>query len=131
MATETKATRTPGWFTPTMLRNPILHHAAKAGLSAEQALVELDRGYQEAIERLTTRAMLDSQPHTIFVKDPNPDLLAACKAAIEYDALIQTCANDPARMASACSATGDDLDTLYERWIDLARAALAKAEGRQ
>lgn len=58
-----------------------------------------------------------------------PDLLAACQAAIRYDAAIQQCANDPAKMSSHCTADGDSLDTLYGDWIDKSRAAIAKALG--
>jgi hypothetical protein len=55
------------------------------------------------------------------------DLLEAAEAALAYDAEIQGCANDPDRMASHCTAQGQTLDDLYERWIALSRAALAKA----
>ena len=58
-----------------------------------------------------------------------PELLDACEAAIRYDAVIQTCANDPERMSSACTAEGDDLDGLYNDWISKARAAIRKATG--
>jgi hypothetical protein len=57
-----------------------------------------------------------------------PDLLEAAKAAIAYDAAIQSAANDPEKMSSFCSAEGDDLDVLYARWIYLSRAAIAKAQ---
>lgn len=43
-------------------------------------------------------------------------------AVLAYDAAILACANDPARMSSLCTAKGDDLDMLYERWLVLARA---------
>jgi hypothetical protein len=57
------------------------------------------------------------------------DLLAAARAAIAYDAAIQSCANEPDNMASYCSAQGDDLDMLYAAWITASRAAITKAEG--
>ena len=60
-----------------------------------------------------------------------PELLEACEAAIRYDAVIQTCANDPERMSSACTAEGDDLDGLYNDWIRKARAAIRKATGEE
>jgi hypothetical protein len=56
-----------------------------------------------------------------------PELLAAAEAAVAYDAEIQGCANNPDRMASHCTAQGQTLDDLYERWIALSLAALAKA----
>jgi hypothetical protein len=56
-----------------------------------------------------------------------PELLAAAEAALAYDAEIQGCANNPDRMASHCTAQGQTLDDLYERWIALSSAALAKA----
>lgn len=55
----------------------------------------------------------------------NNELRAVAEAAVAYDDAIRLCANDPERMASFCSATGDDLDALYLRWMELARAALA------
>lgn len=60
----------------------------------------------------------------------NSALVAAAKAALAYDTAIASCANDPEKMASFCTAQGDDLDSLYADWIDKARAALAKADGR-
>ena len=58
-----------------------------------------------------------------------PELLEAAKAAVAYDEAIRGCANDPDKMSSYCTAGGDDLDTLYFRWLTLARAGIAKAEG--
>ena len=58
-----------------------------------------------------------------------PDLLEAAKAAVAYDEAIRGCANDPDKMSSYCTAGGDDLDTLYFRWLTLARAGIAKVEG--
>lgn len=56
-----------------------------------------------------------------------PDLLAAARAAVEYDAAINQCANDPSVMSSFCTAQGDTLDTLYFAWLVAARDAIAKA----
>ncbi len=39
---------------------------------------------------------------------------------LAYDAAIQACANDPERMASFCTANGDDLDMLYHRMVEAA-----------
>lgn len=64
--------------------------------------------------------------HIVLCVNAHDDLVAAAQAAIEYDAAIAASANDPEKMASFCSAQGDDLDTLYDRWINLSRAALAK-----
>lgn len=55
------------------------------------------------------------------------DMLSAARAAIAYDAAIQSCADDPERMSSFCTAQGENLDLLYSKWIDSARAAIAKA----
>ena len=49
-------------------------------------------------------------------------------AAVAYDDAIQSCANDPKRMASFCTADGDDLDALYACWISASRAALARGK---
>lgn len=48
------------------------------------------------------------------------------QAAIDYDTAIRSCADDPEKMSSFCTAAGDDLDTLYSRWITLAQAAFPK-----
>lgn len=55
------------------------------------------------------------------------DMLEALEAAAAYDDAIEMCGNSPERMASFCTAEGDDLDALYARWQSLSRAALAKA----
>lgn len=47
-------------------------------------------------------------------------------AVLAYDGAIRECANDPDKMASFCSATGDDLDALYAAMIDKAAAAKVK-----
>jgi len=52
----------------------------------------------------------------------------ACRAALRYDAAIETCADDPERMASFCTAEGDDLDALYLDWIGKSRQVVATAE---
>lgn len=62
-----------------------------------------------------------------------PDLLAACSAALAYDAAIQRRVVDGAVNIMATGgavAQGDDLDSLYEAWIVAARAAVAKARGQ-
>lgn len=51
------------------------------------------------------------------------------EAAVAYDDAIRSCANDPEKMASFCSAQGDDLDELYFRWMTLARRALSTHVG--
>lgn len=58
-----------------------------------------------------------------------PELYEAAAAAVAYDDAIRSCANDPDRMASFCTAAGDDLDSLYADWIFKSSAALAKARG--
>lgn len=60
-----------------------------------------------------------------------PDLLEACRAAITYNQAIRECGNSPQTMASFCTATGDTLDDLYDKWITSVRAAIAKAEGKE
>ena len=42
-------------------------------------------------------------------------------AVIAYDKAIQACANDPENMASFCTATGDNLDSLYHRMLERAK----------
>ena len=58
-------------------------------------------------------------------------LLAACEAGVRYDAAIASCANDPDKMASYCTAQGEDLDALYFDWLNRARAAIAAVKAAQ
>jgi enoyl-CoA hydratase/carnithine racemase len=51
-----------------------------------------------------------------------PDLLAACRAALDYDAAILRHAENGQQWVQ-----GDDLDALYDAWASAARHALAKA----
>jgi len=57
-----------------------------------------------------------------------PELIKAAELAIVYDEAIQQCANDPEKMASFCTATGEDLDALYLDWVTAARTAIAKTK---
>ena len=56
--------------------------------------------------------------------DENARLREACTAAIAYDDAIRLCGDDPSKMSSFCTASGDDLDTLYFDWMLKARKAL-------
>lgn len=58
-----------------------------------------------------------------------PELLAAAQAALAYDLAIASCADDPKKMSSFCTASGDTLDSLYFVWQEGARAAIDKATG--
>ena len=51
-------------------------------------------------------------------------LVAACEAALRYHDAIAQCANSPEKMASFCTAEGDDLDALYTAWQVAATVAL-------
>ena len=55
-------------------------------------------------------------------------LLDAAMAAIAYDKAISSCANDPKKMSSFCTAQGDDLDDLYFRWLNLTGVAINMAK---
>ena len=59
-----------------------------------------------------------------------PELLAAAKAALEYDKAMTACANDPNKMASFCTSAGENLDRLYLDWRDKSKTAIAKAQGK-
>ena len=76
--------------------------------------VDTKEDKQEAVAKFTT--IVDA------VYGP---VVEAAKAAILYDAAIQSCANDPKRMTEFLTAQGDDLDALYDNWIGKSRAALA------
>ncbi len=56
-------------------------------------------------------------------------LLKACHAAVEYDKAIRSCANEPEKMASFCTAQGQNLDDLYRAWINAARKAIYETGG--
>lgn len=71
----------------------------------------------------------DDDAEALVLESDAQMLLAAARAALAYDAAIQSCCNDPSRMASFCTAEGDDIDALYAAWIDASRAAIAKATG--
>lgn len=55
------------------------------------------------------------------------DALNACQLFIEYDREIESCGNNPEKMASHCTAQGDILDSLYFRVLSSARIAIACA----
>lgn len=55
-------------------------------------------------------------------------ILGACVKAIAYDEAIRSCADDPKKMASFCTAEGESLDSLYAAWITAARGAVALVE---
>jgi hypothetical protein len=50
------------------------------------------------------------------------------RAILAYDQAIQSCADDPEKMASFCTAEGDRLDDLYFRMLELARFILSQPE---
>lgn len=50
--------------------------------------------------------------------------LEACRAAVKYDNAIYSCADDPDKMSSYCTAQGRDLDALYFDLLSKARLAL-------
>lgn len=56
-------------------------------------------------------------------------IVALTEAALKYDDAIRACANDPSRMASFCTATGEDLDTLYLEWMTKAPGGGGGARG--
>ena len=53
-----------------------------------------------------------------------PLLYEAALAADKYDDAIRECADDPDKMATFCTARGDDLDDLYMDWIAKVTTAL-------
>lgn len=52
---------------------------------------------------------------------PSVGALDLADAVLAYDAAIYSCANDPDKMASFCTAQGDDLDALYLSMVNKAR----------
>lgn len=66
--------------------------------------------------------------HRTPLEQAAPALLDACEAAVCYDKAIRSCANDPDKMASYCTAAGEELDDLYADWVAAAHAAIAKAK---
>lgn len=45
---------------------------------------------------------------------------------IDYDKVITSCANDPEKMSSFCTAQGEDLDDLYFNMVCVAYQAMGK-----
>lgn len=74
---------------------------------------EVMAGLKENVERLT---------------EQRDATLGACVKAIAYDEAIRSCADDPKKMASFCTAEGESLDALYAAWIVAARGAVALGE---
>lgn len=56
--------------------------------------------------------------------DPPPKAVLLAEAVLRYDAAIESCGNDPEKMASFCTAEGDHLDKLYFDMVRAARAVL-------
>lgn len=63
----------------------------------------------------------DCGPHV----DPPPPAVVLAEAVLAYDAAIKSCADDPEKMASFCTAEGDDLDKLYFDMVNAAKAVMA------
>lgn len=57
-----------------------------------------------------------------------PLLYEAALAGQEYDRAIRKCADDPDKMASFCTAKGDDLDDLYMDWMAKIQTAMMHIE---
>jgi hypothetical protein len=55
---------------------------------------------------------------------PAPKAVLLAEAVLRYDAAIESCGNDPEKMASFCTAEGDHLDKLYFEMVNAARALL-------
>lgn len=51
----------------------------------------------------------------------NPRDSVVVAAVLAYDAAIRACADDPEKMASFCTAEGDDLDMLYAHMLNAAQ----------
>lgn len=52
----------------------------------------------------------------------------ALDAGLIYRQELMACANDPNAMSSHCTAEGEDLDVLFDRWEALSDAALAAVD---
>lgn len=66
----------------------------------------------------------DDMVHRARMMLAGNDLIEAAKAALAYDEAIQACANDHTKMATYCTAQGDDLDALYLNWISASSRAM-------
>lgn len=120
-ARDTQARHTAGdWFVTTDRSSPheLVIDAVVNGVTVHIALVHIVPGPDEVT--LANAAVMAAAP----------ELLAAARAALAYHEAIASCANDPERMASFCTAEGDDLDALYMAWHSASTSAVAKAEGR-
>lgn len=52
---------------------------------------------------------------------PAPKAILLAEAVLRYDAAIASCGNDPEKMASFCTAEGEDLDKLYFDMVNAAK----------
>lgn len=85
--------------------------------------------FDAAIEALAQHAYAegraDEQEELTATPENSNPLRELAQACMDYDAAIRSCADDPKRMDSFCTATGDDLNDLYEGWLHRALAALS------
>lgn len=70
----------------------------------------------------TTKEAHDSEAERLRIERETTKGLCAeladlISAVQRYDAAIQACANDPEKMASFCTAQGDNLDDLYRQMV--------------
>ena len=84
-------------------------------------------GYADKEKKIYNQRPAKANAHLIAT---SPELLEACQAGIIYSKAIESCANDPEKMASFCTAEGDTLDELYFNWINRCDKAIAQAEGK-
>ncbi len=90
----------------------------------------------ESSQRLTPEPATDKQGHidlkallaergTLAAENRKlkEELETVVTAALAYDAAIISCANNPEKMATFCTAEGDNLDKLYLDFIQAAHAA--------
>jgi hypothetical protein len=104
-------------------------HTPVGEVSRVNAAGDVMTTFDSEFKKRVSFAGVDLYEGTPLVKAAS-DLLEAAEAALTYDEAIRACADDPNKMASFCTTQGDDLDALYDRWINLSRAAIAKAKGQ-
>jgi len=78
---------------------------------AESEDCEVEAAYGDLFQRIDA-ALAESEQEPV----------ALARAVLDYDEAIKSCADDPKKMASFCTAQGDTLDMLYMDMLRLAAA---------
>lgn len=114
----------------------ILAHAKESAQGKNEIVLYTGPPTIEALVRLlmpTERAQENARRFGMsfdsgVAREEESTALKSCRAAIKYDAAIKSCADDPDKMSSYCTAANGSLDALYAEWICLSAKAILEYE---